>query len=169
MLEIFDELAFIGDDISEEDRVVHLLASLPDSYNVLVIALEANENVPKMEVVVERITHEEKKIKERSSTTKDDHVFSAVTRNRSRKPKGPVCYYCKKVGHIQRNCYLHAQHEKNSKSSGSQSSKGINFDMKSNGARHHVNQMEAKPNQFEADVGSDSDIGLVVSHVLSST
>ena len=30
------------DNISEEDRVVHLLASLPDSFGVLVTALESN-------------------------------------------------------------------------------------------------------------------------------
>ena len=45
--ELFDSLAVIGDSISEEDRVVHLLASLPDSYNMLVTALEASsETVP---------------------------------------------------------------------------------------------------------------------------
>ena len=38
--EIFDGLSVIGDPISDEDRVVHLLASLPESYNVLVTALK---------------------------------------------------------------------------------------------------------------------------------
>ncbi len=46
MTEIFEALAVIGDVVSEEDRVVHLLASLPESFNVLVTALEAqSENV----------------------------------------------------------------------------------------------------------------------------
>ena len=31
MTEVFEELAVIGDAVSEEDRVVHLLASLPES------------------------------------------------------------------------------------------------------------------------------------------
>ena len=39
MTEICDELSVIGETISEEDRVVYLLASLPESYNVLVTAL----------------------------------------------------------------------------------------------------------------------------------
>ena len=47
MIEIFDALSVIGDSMSEEDRVVHLLASLPDSFNMLVTALEANPEVPK--------------------------------------------------------------------------------------------------------------------------
>ena len=42
MIEIFDALAAAGDPVKEEDRVVHLLASLPDPYNMLVTALEAN-------------------------------------------------------------------------------------------------------------------------------
>ena len=54
MTEIFDELSVIGDPLSEEDRVVYLLASLPESYNMLVTALEANAEVPKMEVVTVR-------------------------------------------------------------------------------------------------------------------
>ena len=55
----------IGNPISEEDRIVHLLTSLPDSYNMLVTAFEANVEVPKFEVVTERLLHEERKLKER--------------------------------------------------------------------------------------------------------
>ena len=39
MTEIFDELAAVDDAITEEDRVVHILASLSESYDVLVMAL----------------------------------------------------------------------------------------------------------------------------------
>ena len=45
MVEVFDELAIIGDAIEEEDRVVQILANLPESYNMLVTALEANAEV----------------------------------------------------------------------------------------------------------------------------
>ena len=61
LTEIFNELSVVGDVITDEDRVVHLLASLPDSYNVLVTALEASEEVPKMEIVTGRLLHEERK------------------------------------------------------------------------------------------------------------
>ena len=43
--------------VADEDRVVHLLASLPESFNMLVTALE---EVPKMEVVTERLLHKER-------------------------------------------------------------------------------------------------------------
>ena len=58
MIEIFNALAAAGDPVKEEDRVVHLLASLPDPYNMLVTAPEANAEVPKMEIVTERLLHE---------------------------------------------------------------------------------------------------------------
>ena len=35
MTELFNELTAVGDVISEEDRVVYLLASLPDSFGAL--------------------------------------------------------------------------------------------------------------------------------------
>ena len=45
---------------------MHLLASLPDLYNMLVTAFEGNPDVPKMEVVTERLLHEERKLKDRA-------------------------------------------------------------------------------------------------------
>ena len=67
MTEIFEALAVIGDAVLEEDRVVHLLASLPKSFNVLVTALEAqSENVPKRAVVTERLLHEQTKMSEKT-------------------------------------------------------------------------------------------------------
>ena len=36
MTETFDELAAIGDPTTDEDKVVYLLAGLPESYDVLV-------------------------------------------------------------------------------------------------------------------------------------
>ena len=42
LTKIFNELAVIGDTIEDDDRVIYLLASLPESYDMLVTALEAN-------------------------------------------------------------------------------------------------------------------------------
>ena len=67
MTETFNSLSVIGDTITDEDGVVYLLASLPESYNMLVTALEAMADVPAMEVVTERLLHEERKLKDRES------------------------------------------------------------------------------------------------------
>ena len=66
MTELFDALSVAGETISEEDRVVYLLASLPESYSVLVTTLEANEDVTKFEVVTERILQQERKSRDKS-------------------------------------------------------------------------------------------------------
>ena len=63
MTEVCDELSVIGETISEEDCVVYLLASFPESYNVLVTALEASAEVPRLAVVREHLLHEETKMK----------------------------------------------------------------------------------------------------------
>ena len=46
MTKFFEALAVIGDPVSKEDHVVHLLASFPESFNMLVTRLEANPEIP---------------------------------------------------------------------------------------------------------------------------
>ena len=41
VMEIFQEVAVIGDAVSEHDRVVHRLACLSDAYDMLVTVLKA--------------------------------------------------------------------------------------------------------------------------------
>ena len=67
MTEICDKLSVIGEAISEKDRVIYLLASLPGSYNMLVTALQASTEVPRLTVVRERLLHEETKMKSKSN------------------------------------------------------------------------------------------------------
>ena len=100
MIEIFESLSVVGYVVEEEDRVVHILASLPDSFQMLVTALEASPEVPKLEVVLERLMHEEKKLKEKSEQirTPQDALF---IRSKSR---GPTCFNCGEIGHIQKFC-----------------------------------------------------------------
>jgi len=70
MTEVFDGLSAINAPLSEEDKVVYLLASLPESFNVLVTALETNAEVPKMSVVTERLLHTERKLRQLSRMRK---------------------------------------------------------------------------------------------------
>ena len=101
MTELFDALTVAGETVSDEDRVVYVLASLPDSYNVLVTALEANAEVPKIEVVTERILHQERKTKEKETDSTNENAMPSHTVSRRPKPK---CFNCGKLGHIQRYC-----------------------------------------------------------------
>ena len=102
MVEIFDELAVIGDAVEEEDKVVHILTSLPESYGMLVTALEASVEVPKLELVTEKILNEERKLKEKCSSSGglSNPVENALFTNSRNK----TCFYCGEVGHIKRFC-----------------------------------------------------------------
>ena len=54
--------------VSEEDRVIYLLASLLDSCNMIVIALEMqSESVPKWSLVTKRLLHQEANMKEKDA------------------------------------------------------------------------------------------------------
>ena len=97
MMEIFNELAVLGDPMEEEDRVIHLLASLPDSFDMLVTALEAHKEVPDMETVIERLRHEERKKIDKS----DGGPEKALTSWEKSKRR---CFRCNKVGHIKQKC-----------------------------------------------------------------
>ena len=101
MTELFDLLSVAAETVSEEDRVVHLLGSLPESYNVLVTALEANEEVPKLEVVTERILHQERKAMDKSCTGVDH----AMTSHKFYKQKPKKCLHYGKMGHSKKFCW----------------------------------------------------------------
>ena len=147
MTEIFDNLSVIGDPIEEEDRVVHLLASLPESFGMLVTALEANTDVPKMDIVTERLLHEERK---RNSRDDSEPSSERAMTSHSRR-KLVKCHHCGKLGHIKRNCRLLFSEELKSKS------------------HHHGKERANKATTsdvYSSDVDTDSD-ALVVCHALA--
>lgn len=147
MIETFDALSIIGDPIDEDDRVVYLLASLPESFNMIVTALEASVDVPKMETVTERLLHEERKMKQRDADANGD--AKAMTSKQKFKGKGPKCHHCGKFGHIKRNCRNLLRSEQNDEK---QSQKGS----------------KQKSNKAEVKRKNDNEcVGLVVSQALS--
>ena len=102
-VEIFEELAVIGDPIQDEDRVISLLASLSDDYSTLVIALEAMEKVPSWESVTERLLHEENKMKDEKSCSSDRPRSMQENENKSllaKQKKSVKCFECNKTGHV---------------------------------------------------------------------
>ena len=98
MMELFDSLAVVGDPIKDEDRVVYLLASLPEPFDMLVTALEANSEVPSLENVTERLMHEERKDKKEKSNNNgvnDGYSKALMAGRQNDRYKEPrKCYHC---------------------------------------------------------------------------
>ena len=85
--------------ISEEDWVICLLASLSESYGVLITALEASVDIAKMEVVTKRLLHEERKC-ERKEEELEEKAMIIRKLNRRK----VVCFNCRKYGHYKWDC-----------------------------------------------------------------
>ena len=107
MTKIFDKLAIIGDPLNKRNQVVRLLASLPESYDILATVLESNPGLPKLEVVTEGLLHEETKRKDKETNHSD--VKAMTSKHRSSK-RGLRCYYCGKYGHIKQECLELSKH-----------------------------------------------------------
>ena len=160
LTEIFNELSVIGDNIDDEDRVVYLLASLPDSYEMLVTALEANTEVPNMETVIERLLHEEQKVKEKNQSSLPSRANSKEeVMTVKHKKKGPRCNFCKRFGHIQQNC-----HELEKKLALERAGPSSCHYKKT---KHKVNSVNTRSQSDDTD---SDEVGLVVrdQHVLSA-
>lgn len=105
--------------------MVYLLASLPETYDMLVTALEANMDVPQMEVVKERLLHKERKLKGREDDREQQKAMTAWK---------PRCFKCGKPGHMKRDCPLLA---KDGKKPGQKKGGGSG----SGGGKHRANQV----------------------------
>ena len=93
------ELALMGEDIKEDNKVAILLSSLPENFNILVTALETLENAPSWNSVVEKLQQYDNR--NSSSTDKVSETKALVTH----RSKGVKCYHCNKLGHMKKDCY----------------------------------------------------------------
>ena len=75
---------------------------------MLVTALEANKDVPQMEVVTECLLHEERKLNDRGNSSGTNRAMAAYRHKRNI----VICHYCEKPGHIKHNCRKLAADEK---------------------------------------------------------
>ncbi|KAF2350150.1 Zinc finger CCHC-type [Trinorchestia longiramus] len=105
-VELFEELAIIGDAMEEEERVIILLSSLPERFSTLITALEAHEKIPAWEVVTERLLKEERRQRgSLGSSDSNEKLLVSFKRNK----KLIKCFECGKEGHIKRQCRVYEE------------------------------------------------------------
>ena len=71
---------------------------------MLATALEANAEVPKLEIVTERLLHEESKLKERAVEEKGSEIKAMTSQHRASRKGLAKCFECGRFGHIRKNC-----------------------------------------------------------------
>ena len=120
LTETYSELAMIGETVNEEEKVIQLLAFLPDEYSTLVTALETCGQVPSWATVAEKLNHEENKVKnqhnnqtralatQRQQCDQENASYSSRAYG-SRNHEAPAtskksftCHHCHKPGHIKK-------------------------------------------------------------------
>ena len=155
LTEIFVELSIIGDPLDEENQVVHLLVSLPKSYDMLVTALEASPEAPKLEIVTERLLHEETKQRDKESSTIE---VRAMASKHLTSRKGPKCHHCGRFGHIKKECRMLLE------------SPGKNRDNRTTSYSNKRPLRKKKVYVAEEDTDDEEEeiVGLVTEHVLSA-
>ena len=80
---------------------MHLLASLPETYNILLTALNAKVDVSKMEVVTECLLHEERKLKDIAGISRVSEKTMVIKPRPMRKGLSHRCHYSGKFEHIE--------------------------------------------------------------------
>eukprot|EP00253_Pinus_taeda_P034923 PITA_34923 len=109
-------LAFVDIEISDEDKCISLLCSLPDSWDSLVIAIGSNATALQFDEILSALLKEEMRRKNMDNQNGDTLFVRGQTQNinknksssgRSKSPRKPtkvVCWKCGKEAHFRREC-----------------------------------------------------------------
>lgn len=114
--ELFERLDSAGTELDKDTKICMLLRSLPPSFDNLVTALDSrSDDDISMDVVKSRLMDEYHRRLEREGggATKSEKAMRSAEYGQSEKK---VCHFCKKPGHIRRNCRKFLSSKKESES-----------------------------------------------------
>lgn len=103
MQDLVNRLIGLGEILKDNMVAALMLASLPDSYGTLITSLESRpEEDLTLNLVKGKIIDEYKRRKNCEVNMAENEAVMKVQMNNSRKEF--ICYFCKKTGHMKRNC-----------------------------------------------------------------
>ena len=125
MEDLFSKLSSLGRPLEEDLKVIMVIASLPDSYSVLTTALEARADADlTLNVVKSKLIDEY--IKRNGSTS--DRPLDRALKVQCAPSNSVICHYCKKTGHMKRDCWkLKAKESGESKKDGNEKKEERSF------------------------------------------
>ena len=112
-----DQLESMNFDIPEDMLTILLLYSIPDTYENFRAAIESRDNLPTLELLQSKLLEEYDARKEKGNADDANKAFNArAPANARSKPteekfskgkpkKGITCNYCRKRGHLSRDCW----------------------------------------------------------------
>ena len=106
MSEIFDQLNVLGSPLEEEDKVIHVLATLPKSFEILVTTLETIENIPKLDFNYEKLQNFVGNKSQFQNSTKNDESEQKALFHKKQYKNNFKCNFCHKFGHTRAYCRL---------------------------------------------------------------
>lgn len=104
--ELFSRLESADLKLEQPMKIAMMLRSLPDSYGGLVTALESRSDKDlTTELVKSKLLDENERRKERGGGSSHERVMKSDV-NSVNSVAEKVCFFCKKKGHLRRNCWL---------------------------------------------------------------
>lgn len=111
---LFDKLAEVGCEISEEMKCSFVMASLPESYDSFVTMVEGCDGKFTERTVKSKLLNEYYKRQQKVSVQEEKVMKASVMKTRNsfgvdsdQREERRVCFECGKPGHIKRNCYIY--------------------------------------------------------------
>lgn len=121
MTNLFQKLVDLGENqLTDEWKYMLILGSLPSSYDQLITALEARNDLT-LSLVCSKLTSEYSKRKHAMGESSNGEEQSAILKTTSNKMK---CFFCKRGSHVKKDCYKYKEWLKKKQSHNERSKHG---------------------------------------------